>query len=120
VGYQFQHPQRLADWENAHPQFAQQLFDWCTQFLANPFDPLLERRQHHNRSGDAVPNTFHYVVPGVPIPLVITVEKARQERGDDPKQIGDPQGLEVDDGIRMARILNPRSPYDEIPPNRMA
>jgi hypothetical protein len=119
VGYQFQHSQRLADWEAVHPQFSQELLDWSVLFLANPFDPRLHRTQFFGQSGEAIPNTFQYVVPGVPIPLVITVEKALQERNDDPRQMDDPQGPELDDGVRMARILYPRSPYDEIPPELM-
>jgi hypothetical protein len=119
VEYRFQHPQRLSLWESAHPEYEGLLLAWTNQFLSNPFDSRLSKRPYIGIDGQPVPNTFHYLIPGVPIPLVIAVENAERNRRpydpDDPYPVED----DFDDGIRMARILSPMSPDDIAPEDKM-
>lgn len=124
MGYRFQQAQRLANWIHAHPDYEAALFAWLEAFQQDPFDPALDRRPFLDGQGRAVPNTFHYVVPEVPIPLVISIEERRrlpayrfdavagtfveypQDDPDDP--------IEDDYGM-YARVLWPRRATDELP-----
>jgi hypothetical protein len=80
-------------------------------------DSSLVRLPFLDAQGRAVPATYHYKIPEVPIPLVIEVENAvrpdiEQLDSDYPAFQEKP---EDDDGVRWAKILLPRGPEDVIP-----
>ena len=124
MGYRFQQAQRLANWVQAHPEHGSALFAWLEAFQEDPFDPAIDRRPFLDSQGREVPNTFHYLVPGVPIPLVITIEERRRLPAHRFDVVAgafveypqdDPDDLIEDDYGRYARVLWPRHPTDELP-----
>ena len=107
------------EWEGAHPEYGPQLSAFLDKFLADPADPTLIRTPFLGSDGKPKPNTWHYDVPGVPIPLIIEVENADRVRNEIEGMIDEPDDAETDDGERWAKVLYPRGPDDVIPDRDM-
>jgi hypothetical protein len=101
LAYQFERHERIEAWIDAHPRYADAISNWEEVFLEDPADPDLERIEILGFDGDPEYGMFFYLIPDVPIPLVILLQLPHIN----------PEG----DIVLYASVIRPRGRHDIIP-----